>query len=125
MHVSSPVERAPRPRPPAGAGSPSVDAALAQQPRRADQRVARERQLDLRGEDPHLAALGVVDEHGLGEAEVARDRLALGLGHLGAVEEHAERVAAAAVAAQNTRTTCRVAAGASSTGISGGSGGGR
>ena len=43
------------------------------------------------------AALAVVDEHRLREAELARDRLAPIVRHLRAVEEHAERVAAAAV----------------------------
>ena len=70
------------------------------------------------------AALAVVDEDGLGVAQVARDRLALALGHLGAVEEDAERVAARAVGAQKTRSTCRVAAPEPGS-ISGGSGGGR
>ena len=55
--------------------------------------------LDLGREDPQLAALVIIDEHGFGEAELARDRLALGLGHRGAVEEDPERVAAAAAAA--------------------------
>jgi hypothetical protein len=56
-----------------------------------------ERQLHLRGEDAHLAALAIVDEHGLGEPEVACDRLPALLWDLGAVEEHPERVAVRAV----------------------------
>ena len=56
-----------------------------------------ERHLHLRGEDLHLAAHGIVDEHGLGEAELARDRLAAIAGDLRPVQEHPERVAVRAV----------------------------
>ncbi len=51
-----------------------------------------ERQLDPGREDPHLATLGVIHEDGLGEAEVGGHRLALWLGHFGALKEHAECV---------------------------------
>jgi hypothetical protein len=55
--------------------------------------MAGEVQLDCGGEDAQLAALGVVHEHGLAEAEIGGDRLALRGGHLGAAEEHPQRVA--------------------------------
>jgi hypothetical protein len=55
--------------------------------------VTREWQLHPRGEDPQRAALAVVDEHRLGEAEVVGDCLAIALRHLGALEEDSERVA--------------------------------
>ncbi len=72
-------------------------ALLAQQPRRADERVAGERQLDCRGEDPQLGALDVVDEDRLGETQVLGHRLALGVADVTAVEKDPELVAAAAV----------------------------
>ncbi len=56
-----------------------------------------QRQLDLGREDPQLGALAIVDEHRLGEAEVAGDGLAPVLRYLAAVHEHAQWVAAAAV----------------------------
>jgi hypothetical protein len=55
--------------------------------------VAGEVQLDRGGEDPQLAALGVVHEHGLAETEIGGDGLAVRRGHLGAVEEHPQGVA--------------------------------
>ena len=59
--------------------------------------MAGERQLDLGGEDPQRRPLAIVDEHRLGEAEIAGDLLAPRLRYLRAVEEDPERVAAAAV----------------------------
>ena len=98
---------------------------LAQQPRRPDQRMPGERQLDLGGEDPHLASPSIVNEHRLGEAEIGRDRLALGLGHRSAVEEDAERgCRRCRPRAQKTRTTCSDRP-ARAEPVSGESGGGR
>ena len=59
-----------------------------------------ERELDRRREDPQLARLAVVDEDGLGEAEVGGDGLAVGGRDRAAVEEDAEGVAALAVGAE-------------------------
>jgi hypothetical protein len=72
---------------------------VAEQPGGADERMAGERQLDRRRVDPQLAARAVVDEHGLGEAQLRSDGLPLGRGHGGAVEHDAERVAARSVGA--------------------------
>ena len=77
-----------------------------EQPRRADERMARERQFDGRREDAQRAGLAVVDEHGLGEPEVGSDRLAPAGRDGAAVEDHAERVASAAAAPRNTRSVC-------------------
>src|SRR5688572_20521961 len=52
------------------------------------------RQLDGGGVDHEPGGLGVVDEHGLGEAEVRRDGLTMFRRDV-AVEEHTQRVAAA------------------------------
>ena len=61
--------------------------------------MAGERELAAGREDPDRALRGIVDEDRLGEAEVARDGLATLGRDRGAVEEDAERVAAAAVRA--------------------------
>jgi hypothetical protein len=68
-----------------------------QQPRCADERVPREGQLVRRREDLQSPLGDLVDEHRLAVAKVSGDRLALFRGHLGSVEEDAERVALAAV----------------------------
>ena len=52
-----------------------------QQPGGADRRVAGERKLEARGEDPDPAAAGIVDVDRLAEAQLGGDPLALGLGH--------------------------------------------
>lgn len=70
-----------------------------QQPGRADEGMARERKLRTRREDSESAALGVVHEDRLREAEVRRHSLAFVLRYLAPVEEDAERVAAGAVLA--------------------------
>ena len=70
---------------------------VAEQPGRPHQRVPGQRQLRPGRVDPHLAALAVIDVHGLGEAELVRDRLALLLGYGRALEEDPQRVAARAV----------------------------
>ena len=59
--------------------------------------MAGERDLDRRREDPDLGAAGVIDEDRLREPELGRNPLPLAVRHLGAVEEDAERVAAAVV----------------------------
>ena len=86
----------------AGGRTEHVDgrAGVREQPRRADQRVAGQRQLDGRREDVQRARGGVVDEHGLGEAQVGCHRLAAVRRHGRTVEDHAERVPAAAVGAE-------------------------
>jgi hypothetical protein len=53
-----------------------------------------ERKLRRRGEDAKFAAMWVVHEHRLREAEVGGHALPPALRHCPAVEEHAERVAA-------------------------------
>ena len=70
---------------------------LGQQPGGADRRVAGEGQLEAGGEDPDPAAARVLDVDRLAEAELGGDPLALGLRHLAAVEEDAERIAPLAV----------------------------
>ena len=78
-----------------------------------------ERQLDPGGEDPHRTTLRVVDEHGLREAELVRDRLPPFRRHRGAVKKHPERVAPAAVLGAEDPQDVELRA------ISGGSGDGR
>ena len=56
-----------------------------QQPGGADERMACERQLDGRREDPELSVRGLIHEHGLAEAELRRDRLTARRSHLAAV----------------------------------------
>jgi hypothetical protein len=73
------------------------DPLVDEQPGGAHQRMPGELEFELGGEDSHLAALAIVDEDGLGVAEFGGDGLTLRLGHLGAMEEDAELVAAAAV----------------------------
>ena len=65
-----------------------------QQPCAANGGMAGEVELDRRREDADLAAAGIVDEHGLAQAEVRRHRLAAGGRHLAALEEDRERIAA-------------------------------
>jgi NAD(P)H-dependent flavin oxidoreductase YrpB (nitropropane dioxygenase family) len=55
--------------------------------------MAGEGQLELGGEDAQLAALGVVDEDRLAEAEIRCHGLARLGGKLRAVEEHREWIA--------------------------------
>ena len=62
--------------------------------------MAGERQLDRRREDLQRAGRGVVDDDGLGEAEVRGDGLARRGRDRGAVEQDAERVAAGPVGAE-------------------------
>ena len=59
--------------------------------------MAGEGKLEAGGEDPDPAALAILDVDRLAEAELGGDPLALGLRHLPAVEEDAERVAPLAV----------------------------
>src|SRR5215211_8720632 len=68
-----------------------------EQPGRADGGVSREVELVDRREDADLAAFGVVHEDDLAEAEVGGHGLAPLRRDLVPVEEHAERVPAAAV----------------------------
>ena len=68
----------------------------AEDERGAEHRVTGERHLDRRREDPDPrvpVALGLVDEHGLGEVHLPRDRLQLVLGNLACVREHGHLVA--------------------------------
>src|SRR5918998_1040918 len=74
----------------------NVEAFACQEPGCTDQRVAGERELLLWREDAQPALLGIFYEHRLGEAEVRRDPLAVIFGHLPAVEEDPQRVAAGA-----------------------------
>ena len=73
---------------------------MREQPRGADERVARERELDGRREDLQRAGRGVVDDDGLGEPQVGGDGLAGGGRDGGAVEQDAERVAPGPVGAE-------------------------
>jgi hypothetical protein len=77
----------------------SLEAFLRQEPGRADQRVAGEGELRPRREDTQCASLAIFDEHRLGETEVRRNALPIFLRHLAAFEEHAQRVAAGAILA--------------------------
>jgi hypothetical protein len=70
--------------------------ALADDERRAEQRMAGERQLDGRGEDPrvHIGLLVAGEqEHRLGQVQLARDALHGARVQAGPVEEHRDRVA--------------------------------
>ena len=67
---------------------------LGQQPAGAHQRVAGERQLGRRGEDPHPPRGRVVDEHRLAEAELrGGGQAGLGPAYLGALQHDAQPVA--------------------------------
>lgn len=68
-------------------------ALTAQQPCGAHRRMTSERQLGRGRVDPHLGAVGIVDEDRFGEAELCGDSLALGLGNCRPVAEHAQSVA--------------------------------
>ena len=61
--------------------------------------MAGELELDGGGEDPDLAARGVVHEDGLAQAEVGGHALTGLGGHVLAVQKYRERVAARAVVA--------------------------
>ena len=73
---------------------------LSEEPRGAHAGMPREVELDSGGEDAHLAAGGVVDEHGLAEPEIARHLLGAGPPNLLSIQENRQRIAAAAVLGQ-------------------------
>ena len=93
---------------PAGGRSTVGSGALAvQQPRRPDERVSRQRQLDGGREDPQARLGAVVHEDRLAVAELRRDPL-LGPGDRGGVEVHPEQIPPGAVGRQRIRGRRRV-----------------
>jgi hypothetical protein len=63
----------------------------AEEPSGADKWVSGEGQLGGRGKDPQLAAVGVVDIDGFGEAELGGEWLPTLGWYCGTVENHAKR----------------------------------
>jgi hypothetical protein len=70
-----------------------------EEPRRADERVARERELRRGSEDAQPGGRSIVHEHGFAEPEVGGYALAVRIVQRGGIDEDSKRVAAATIRA--------------------------